>query len=233
MQHWARNYSEILLKAGLRIPLFTGYVDDGRQGSTVLRRGMSFNKQSMSFEFSDQQLQIDNEAREPDNVRMARMARRCLPAMNAINKNLCFTTETPEEFHNNRLPTLDFVIWLKKGLLFHSYFEKTMKNQCTIMQRTAMSEHQKMSILSNELVRRLSNIHREVVSEEMESVVEHYVSQLKNSGYNRKQSREVVICGIVGWRRKMERRAKAGKNQYLEAKETLEQRTKDKLLEKT
>ena len=29
MQHWARNYSEILLKAGLRIPLFTGYVDDG------------------------------------------------------------------------------------------------------------------------------------------------------------------------------------------------------------
>ena len=40
MQHWARGYEMILLKAGLRIPLLGGYVDDGRQGSTVLRRGM-------------------------------------------------------------------------------------------------------------------------------------------------------------------------------------------------
>ena len=43
MQHWARGYSNILLKAGLKLPLFSGYVDDGRQGSTVLSRGMSFD----------------------------------------------------------------------------------------------------------------------------------------------------------------------------------------------
>ena len=41
------------------------------------------------------------------------------------------------------------------------------------------------------------------------------------------------MCGVVGWRRKLERREKAGQNQYLEAKETLEKRTEDKLLEKT
>jgi hypothetical protein len=41
------------------------------------------------------------------------------------------------------------------------------------------------------------------------------------------------VCGVVGWRRKQERRRKQGKNQYLEAWETLEQRTRDKLLEKT
>jgi hypothetical protein len=39
-----------------------------------------------------------------------------------------------------------------------------MKTQFTVMQKSAMSEHQKMSILSNELVRRLSNIHKEVVT---------------------------------------------------------------------
>ena len=38
---------------------------------------------------------------------------------------------------------------------------------------------------------------------------------------------------MVGWRRKLERREKAGHRQYLEAGETLEERTNKKLLEKT
>ena len=41
------------------------------------------------------------------------------------------------------------------------------------------------------------------------------------------------MCGVVGWRRKLERRKKAGQQQNLEAKETLEKRTEDKLLKKT
>ena len=105
--------------------------------------------------------------------------------------------------------------------------------QYTILNRAAMSQQQKMAILSNELVRRLSNIHPEVLSDELEEVVEHYVTQLKNSGYDRKQSKEVIVCGIVGWRRKLERRQKKGQAQYLEAKETLEKMAKEKLMEKT
>ena len=152
---------------------------------------------------------------------------------NPPDKKLRFTTEAPEDFNKNRLPTLDFALWMVDGILFHSYFEKSMKSQYTVMQRTAMSEHQKMSILSNELVRRLSNIHREVVEEEIQEVIEQYVAQLKNSGYSRKQGKESVVCGVVGWRRKLERREKAGQNQYLAAEETLEKRRDDNPLEKT
>ena len=64
-------------------------------------------------------------------------------------------------------------------------------------------------------------------------VTEHYISQLKNSGYSRKQAREVVICGMVGWLRKLERREKQGQGQYLAARLTLEERDEKKLLEKT
>ena len=109
------------------------------------------------------------------------------------------------------LPILEFVLWMVDGLLLHSYYEKAMKNQHTIMQRTAMSEHQKMSILIIELVRRLNNIHREVMQDELEPVIEHYITQLKNSGYNRKQTKEVIVCGVVGWKRKQERREKEGR----------------------
>ena len=134
MQHWARGYTVILLNAGLRIPLLGGYVDDGRQGSTTLRRGMVFDEERKEFVFDEVQKRIDDEEKEPDNKRMARI---CLPAMNSVNKNLKFTTECPEDFPRKRLPTLDFVIWMVKGQLYHSYFEKAMRLQYTIMQRAA------------------------------------------------------------------------------------------------
>ena len=53
MQHWARKYNTILLHAGLGVPLLRGYVDDGRQGSTVLRRGMVFDIKRNVFIIKD------------------------------------------------------------------------------------------------------------------------------------------------------------------------------------
>ena len=215
MQNWSRNYMRILLKAGLRVTLMKGYVDDGRLGGTVLRKGMIFDESLGEFRMDEEQYSKDMEENQPDNVRMATV---CLPATNSINKDLKFTTEAPEEFDKKRLPTLDFMIWIIDGIIYHTYYEKPMKTPFTVMQRSAMSEHQKMSILSNELVRRLSNIHKDVIAVEMEAVIEQYTGQLKTSGCTRKQTKEIVVCGIVGWRRKLEMRENAGQKQYLEAK---------------
>ena len=59
----------VLLRAGLRIPLMTGYVDGGRQGGTVLRRGMRFDEQVGEFVMDEEQLKPDEEENEPDNMR--------------------------------------------------------------------------------------------------------------------------------------------------------------------
>ena len=56
-----------------------------------------------------------------------RMARVCKVCMNSINPDLQFTTETQEEFHHERLPTLDFEMWLDKNQVSHSYFQKPTK----------------------------------------------------------------------------------------------------------
>ena len=187
---------------------------------------MVFDCEVGEFVFDREQLKQDEEENEPDNIGMKKI---CLPAMNSVNGDLRFTTEAPEEFPMKRLPTLDFVLWMVDGILRHSYYETSMKSQYTVMQ---MSEHQRMAILSNELVRRLSTIHKEVIEEEITGVIETYIGQLKTSGYGRKQTREIVFCGVVGWRRKMERKEKNGGKQYQEAKDTLETRTDAKLLEK-
>ena len=62
---------------------------------------------------------------ETDNQRMARI---CLVAMNAINKDLQFTIETQEEFEKERLPTLDFEMWLEEGgEIHHSFFHTSFQ----------------------------------------------------------------------------------------------------------
>jgi hypothetical protein len=107
MQNWACKYGGILLRAGLKVPLLKGYLDDGRQGSTMLRKGMRFFEEVGEFVMDVGQYKKDVEDNEPDNVRMRRI---CLPAMNSVNKDLKFTTEAPVDFTKNRLPALDFVI---------------------------------------------------------------------------------------------------------------------------
>jgi hypothetical protein len=150
MQSWSEDYLAILIASQVLVDMLTGYVDDGRQGSFVLPIGMRYEKESNKFEFSEEARKEDLQLDENNNKRMARI---CLPAMNSVNEDLIFTTEIPEDFPLARLPTLDFLIWLVNGLINHTYFEKEMKTPFLTMQRSAMGEQQRSSILSNELVR--------------------------------------------------------------------------------
>ena len=68
-----------------------------------------------------------------------------------------FTAEVAEEFENSRLLTLDFKIWLEGDQINHYYYQKKMKTPFVVMKRSAMAQQQNMSILSNEVIRRLSN----------------------------------------------------------------------------
>ena len=67
------------------------------------------------------------------------------------------------------------------------------------------------------------------ISEQVE-VVDHFSSQLKNSGYSYKEAREITICALKGIIRKRENR-KGETKRYKSSEETLETRLNKKLLE--
>ena len=100
----------ILIDAQLIIDYLRGYVDNGRQVSTVLANGMRFSEEKMMFEITEEGKIEDENSVETINARMAKL---CLPAMNAINPDLVFMMEIPEDFPLCRLPTLDFELWLE------------------------------------------------------------------------------------------------------------------------
>ena len=127
-----------------------------KQNETI--RDMRYNNEKRIFEETAEGRKEDEdrieELGETDSQRMARV---CLPCMNSINEDLVFTVECAEDFPEKRLPTLDFYLWVVQGIILWSYFEKSMRSQLMMMKRSAQEEQHKMDILSNEMVRRLSN----------------------------------------------------------------------------
>lgn len=234
MDEWGNRYTEILLRSGLRVWWIRGYVDDGRQATSRMKMGTRYMKEKKLFKVTEEGLKEDEEKRTgTGETGSQRMARVCLPCMNYINEDLAFTVECEDHFPEKRLPTLDFYLWVVGGLLLWSYFEKSLRSQLMIMKRSAQGEQQKMDILSNELIRRMSNVCEDIDPSEKIAIVDHYTKQLKNSGYSWLQAKEVVTCGLEGFRNKCERRKKEGGNFYRNAKQTLGKRVKKKLLEKT
>ena len=48
--------------------------------------------------------------------------------MEAINLDLTFTTESQEDYPGERLPTLDFSMWIREEIIVqHTYYQKSMK----------------------------------------------------------------------------------------------------------
>ena len=131
------------------------YVDDGRGGQRLLKLGERFVAEENRFKViaGCKEDDINN-----DRCRHELTRTEVLKAMNSINPDLKFTMELCEDFPKNRLPTLSFSIWAEKGGLKHTYYEKSMKNQVLLLERTSMSRQSLYSILSNELRRRLETL---------------------------------------------------------------------------
>ena len=184
MQEWGMHYTSILKSAGMEVTLLKIYVDDVRQATTTMRKGMRFSEGELTW--SEEAEQEDSAKQQEGESDEARMVRVLTPAANSINPDLRFTSELEEDFEDNKLPTLDFKIWLGEDFsIFHTYFEKAMRTQLLIPKRSAMPQRQKMNIQTNELNRRLSNIDDRLGVEEQMLVTDHFTAQLKNSGYSR------------------------------------------------
>ena len=131
------------------------------------------------------------------------------------------------------IPTLDFkVYWSEEEKKFmYTYYEKEMRNPVVVHRRSAMDKKQKYGILSEELVRRLSNISTGGEEKrETERVINDYTKQLKCSGYRFEEAREVVKSGWIGLIRKKERRKKNNLPMHREGWKTLSGRVRKKLV---
>ena len=172
MQQWKDDFDEILKKSNI-IEIMSGlYVDDGRNFIKMLDLGNRFVEDRNVIDFSEKAFKEDT-TRGISKEELTK--EQILKAMNSVNKDLEFTMETHKDFIDGRLPTLSFSLWPGQRCIHHSYYEKEMRNQVLVMERTAMVKQSIMSIMCNELMRRLQVIDENLPLKETINVVEKYV----------------------------------------------------------
>ena len=195
MGEWGERMRVILTQSGIKTYLDGSYVDDIRFVISCLPQGWRWEEKKKKFQFNKDWEEEDMSLKESDTVRMAREVNK---AMNSIYPFLKFTVETEEDFENGRLPTLDCELWMepiqdqKRRKVNFSFFQKSMKTPFVVMKESAMGQSQKISILSNDIIRRLSNCSETVEMSEKVKIIDDYTETLNVSGYSEREIKEII-----------------------------------------
>ena len=80
------NYEKILETGKIEITLLKVYVDDERQASTVMKKGMRYDENSKKFSWSEEAEMEDIQKEKGGEDKNMFRARICQPAMNSVNK---------------------------------------------------------------------------------------------------------------------------------------------------
>ena len=67
MGHFFHAYEEILLDAGVTISLMKVYVDDGRQITSLLKKGMRYSREKKRFEWDRKRAERDGYTAEGES----------------------------------------------------------------------------------------------------------------------------------------------------------------------
>ena len=145
MQEWKDTYDKILEASKIEELLSALYVDDGRTMHRKLFYGERFDRNKMKFTIHAGLEEIDRREKIDRNVLTKEEVNK---AMNAVNTDLKFTMELAEEFEDKKLPTLSFSIWPEKYGIAHTYFEKSMRNQVLMVERSSIGQQAKINIMS-------------------------------------------------------------------------------------
>ena len=120
-----------------------------------------------------------------------------LDAMNSVMPFLTLTGESPSEFANNRLPTLDCAIFDDNGKVLHSFFEKPMRISKSLDAKSALPEITVTATLRQEIVRRLLNMHLDIPISEKLCVLDNFYEKLIKSGHAHEKIQVIFIEALL------------------------------------
>ena len=86
-----------------------------------------------------------------------------------------------------------------QGKILHKHYVKPMASRLVVQRSSAISERNLWTIYTQEIIRCLSNCHKDIPEEEVNEIEENYMKKLQNSGYDEKFRREVLQAGTMGF----------------------------------
>ena len=132
------------------------------------------------------------------------------------------------------ISTLDISLAITNGnRLKFNYFERPTCSNLTLQKNTAMEQNTLVGILANEVMRRMLNIGGETSTQARLDAVDGYAVKLLTSGFNIEQTRRIILSGLRGYERKVQRRKFEMTPLYRTSEDSVKSRARKKLLGKS
>ena len=181
----------------------------------------------------------DMEKGEEDDLRMMREV---VAMGNTLEKDIQLTMDIPSANKDKKLPVLDLKMWIearegeggeKYEEVMYEFYEKSMVSQRVIGKSSALPERVKCTTLAQEVIRILRNTSERIRKERREGQLTNFAVKLKNSGYNERSRKEIILAGIKGFERIEEEVKKGRRSMNRDRKENMEVRMLKKYGAKT
>ena len=144
---------------------------------------------------------------------------------------LAFTVETPEDFADGWLPTLDFKLRANaQNQIEYSFYEKPMASNRCLQADTALNQNCLIRSLRNEVMRRLDSFSGSVGMEEKTVALDIFSQKLLNSGHKVATIRSILLSGIKGYKRRVSRCLAENIPLHRSAGQSADKRRRNKLL---
>ena len=105
----------------------------------------------------------------------------------------------------------------------YEFYEKNMNSKFVILEKSAMEYSSKLSILSNDVCRRLFK----------DDILDKFSTTILRSGYDISQTLHILISGIRAFNGRVLRAKQSGRSLHRSAESSLGERLKKKILGKT
>ena len=226
-----KEVTDMLQSADIKVWSKSGYVDDLRWYLNLFS-DKKWNADTRKFEQLDKSLELNHDELTKYCAEEIRQA------LESVNPDLKFTVELEQDFVNKQLPTLDTSVWLSQEegsapIIKYEFFEKPMNSKFVILEKSAMEYRSKLSILSNDVCRRLFNTKESIPQERKDEILDSFSIKILRSGYNISQTQHILISGIRAYNGRVERAKQSGQGLHRSAESSLGERINKKLFEKT
>ena len=206
---WIREMQDLLTKSGIKVLLCGYYVDDIRIICEIIPYGFRWEEKERRLMFREEWEQEDK-LKHPD--KRVHTAQTLLPLFNGLNKDLQFTVETEADFPTNKIPTLDYEMWLGehdgKPRILYQLYRKPMSSVYVTLETNASSWNSKVATVSQEVVRASLNTSEHLPQQDRDKVIESVCDRIKSSGYSWHQIHGIVMSGLKGYEGRRMRAAK-------------------------
>ena len=231
MLWWDKKLMEKLREATKKIRwechMYLRYVDDGNIVCTPFPPGSKIEGDSIVVEGCDD---ISAESRDrPADKRTAEIVK---TIANTLCEFIQVEIDYPSAHEAIRMPILDLEVAVVRGRIAYRHYRKIMANPVVIHQRSAMPQNVKRACLTNEVIRMMRNTSRDEDEEVRKFFLSDFSHRMRMSGYPEQFRREIIVAGVRGYEKQVERNDKGECPLHRPKGFRKEERTQEKAIKK-